>query len=145
MQTTNKKNRKGFTLIELLVVILILAILAALIVPRLIGRTDDAKRAKAMSDIKELESALDRFRMDADRYPTDEEGLDVLLTRPSDVNVWNGPYVPRIPPDPWQNPYLYRNLGNDQIEVMSYGADGAEGGDGNAADISNQVSSQPSQ
>lgn len=139
------KSRKGFTLIELLVVILILAILAALIVPKLINRADDAKRAKAMTDIKELSNALERFRLDTDRYPDTEEGFEPLLARPSDVTVWNGPYIPRLPPDPWQHDYVYEKLDDSTVLVMSYGADGAEGGDGNNADISNLDEAAPSQ
>jgi general secretion pathway protein G len=138
MKIQMKSNtRKGFTLIELLVVILILAILAALIVPRLISRADDAKRAKAMTDIKELTNALESFRLDTDRYPDTEEGLQALRVRPSDVNVWNGPYISRLPPDPWGHDYVYEQLDDQEVLVMSYGADGTEGGDGNNADITN--------
>lgn len=132
-----KLNRRGFTLIELLVVILILAILAALIVPKLITRADDAKRAKAMSDITQIRNALESFRLDTDRYPDTEEGLGVLMERPSDVQVWNGPYLGKLPADPWQNDYVYQNLGDGEVMVTSYGADRVEGGEGNNADLSN--------
>ena len=147
MQIKNR-NKKGFTLIELLVVILILAILAALVVPRMFGHTDEAKRAKAVADIKSLGDALQRFRVDTDRFPTTEEGLMALRQRPSDVKVWNGPYIERNPPtDPWQNEYVYENDGNDDFAITSYGADGAPGGDGNNADITNRdaTDTQPSQ
>jgi general secretion pathway protein G len=138
------KRTRAFTLIELLVVLLILAILAALIVPKLFGHTDDAKRARAVSDVTELSSALDRFRADTDRYPSDQEGLQALITQPSDVTHGNWPYIAKLPTDPWGNEYVYKNLGNNQVQVMSYGSDGAEGGTGNAADISNlDGTSQP--
>jgi general secretion pathway protein G len=129
------RNSKGFTLIELLVVILILAILAALIVPRVIGRTTDAKRAKAASDIKTLKTALNNFRLDCDRYPETEEGLAALTTAPADTNGWRGPYIERISPDPWQNEYIYELVGDDQVSIISYGKDGTLGGEGESADV----------
>lgn len=135
------RTRKGaFTLIELMVVILILAILAALIVPRVVGRQGDAKRAKAVSDIASLSSLLQSFRLDCDRYPTTEEGLQALRTPPADVNNWKGPYTTKpIPPDPWGNEYVYEYPGidgEDSFILLSFGADGQEGGEGDAADIS---------
>lgn len=139
MKTRMKKRSTAFTLIELLVVILILAILAALIVPRVVGRTDDAKRAKAASDISTLSSLLQQFRVDTDRFPTTEEGLNALRTPPSDIRNWRGPYTTKpIPTDPWGNEYIYEYPGpggEDTFLLMSYGADGAPGGEGNAADI----------
>jgi general secretion pathway protein G len=131
---------RAFTLVELMVVILILAILAALIVPRVIGRQDDAKRAKAATDISRLANALQAFRLDTDRYPTSEEGLDALRQAPSDVNNWKGPYIERaLPTDPWGNEYQYASPGpegEDSFALLSYGADGVEGGEGNNEDIS---------
>lgn len=139
MVRKTSRNHKGFTLIELLVVILILAILAALIVPRMIGQTDNAKRAKAQTDIKTLSDAMQRYRLDCDQYPSDEEGLRALRSNPGDVKNWNGPYLERDPaPDPWGNEYVYQNLGDNEILIQSYGADGVEGGDGNNADLSNR-------
>ena len=139
MLTRKNIYRKGFTLIELLVVILILAILAALIVPNLIGHTDDAKRAKALTDITVLNEAATRFRQDVGRYPTTEEGFGALRNRPSNANTWNGPYVEKsVPADPWGNEYVYEDNGEQRPLIKSFGADGAEGGSGNAADISNQ-------
>jgi general secretion pathway protein G len=124
------KHLKGFTLIELMVVILILAILAALIVPRVIGHSAQAKRAKASADISELRNAINRFRIDCDRLPTSDEGLSVLL-QGGDIRGWHGPYLdrPTIPPDPWQGEYVYEDQGNDQFTVVSYGSDGAPGGE----------------
>lgn len=143
----NIKNnrRRGFTLIELLVVILILAILAALVVPRMIGHTDDAKRAAAVANIKEFSDALQRFRLDTGRFPTSEEGLMALRVRPDDVNIWNGPYIQHDPPaDPWGFEYQYEQSGDGYI-VTSYGQDGAPGGEGNASDIVDDSSNPTSQ
>lgn len=132
--------RKGFTLIELLVVILILAILAALIVPRFINQAADAKRAKAAADIATLSGVLNRYRLDNDRYPQSDEGLQALRTAPADAKGWRGPYLDKaIPPDPWGNEYVYNYPGpegEDTFEIVSYGDDGQVGGEGNAADIS---------
>lgn len=134
-----RQGRRGFTLIELLVVILILAILAALIVPRLITRTGDAKRAKAASDIAALSTALNAFRLDCDRFPSSEEGLEALRSQPGDVNGWRGPYLERtLPPDPWGNAYYYEypgTQGDDSYTLISYGSDGAPGGEGDASDV----------
>ena len=140
---TRTRNRKGFTLIELLVVMLILGILAALIVPKLFGHQDDAKVAKAKTDIAELKGAVDRFRLDADRYPTDQEGLGALLVQPSDVPKWSK-YIEQLPLDPWGHDYVYHDLGNNEVQIMSYGADGAPGGTGINEDITN-AGAAPSQ
>jgi general secretion pathway protein G len=133
-----RKNR-AFTLIELLVVILILAILAALIVPRVVNRTGDAKRAKAASDVATLTSLLQQYRVDNDKYPTTEQGLAALRVQPSDAPNWRGPYTSKdIPTDPWGNEYVYEAPGsNGDFDLLSYGADGAPGGEGDAADITN--------
>ena len=139
MQTRERNRKRAFTLIELLVVILILAILAALIVPRVVNRAGDAKIAKAASDIASLGNMLQTFRLDTDRYPTNEEGLQALMERPADVEIWNGPYSTKpIPVDPWGNPYQYVFPGpynEDSCLVFSFGADGLEGGEGADADI----------
>lgn len=130
--------KRGFTLIEMLVVILILSILAALIVPKLVGHADDAKVAAAKSDIATLQSALEQYRLDNGRYPTTDEGLSVLTVRPSNAPNWKGPYLEKaIPNDPWGNAYVYQCPGpnGEDFLITSYGADGAPGGDGNNADI----------
>jgi len=135
---TGTKLRKGFTLIELLVVILIIAILAALIVPKVIGKTSDAKIAAAKTDLSTLQAAVSNFRLDCDRYPTTAEGLQALRVQPSDCPGWKGPYVQSIPQDPWHNDYHYEYPGPDgdqSFVVESYGSDGAPGGEGEAADI----------
>lgn len=138
MRTPFPASRRAFTLIELLVVILILSILAALIIPRLIGRTTDAKIAKAKSDIATMSSLLQQYRMDNDHFPTTEEGLNALRVRPSDAPNWKGPYTTKdIPLDPWGNPYVYQAPGpnGEDFLITSYGSDGAPGGTGDAADI----------
>jgi general secretion pathway protein G len=135
----NRRRNGAFTLIELLVVILILAILAALIVPRVVGRTSDAKRAKAASDIATLSSLLQQYRIDNDKYPTSEDGLQSLRVQPSDAPNWKGPYTSKdIPTDPWGNEYIFEAPGpnGEDFLIESYGSDGAPGGDGEASDIS---------
>lgn len=138
LNRSRRASRRGFTLIEMLVVILILAILAALIIPRLIGRTSDAKVAKSKSDIATVSSLLQQYRLDNDRYPTTEEGLNALRVRPTSAHNWRGPYTTKdIPSDAWGNPYVYQSPGPDGQDflVTSYGADGAPGGEGDASDI----------
>src|SRR5688500_10906195 len=109
---TNLKNKKGFTLIELMVVIMILAILAALIIPKVVGRQEDAKRAQAAANMQELAKALEQFRVDCDRYPTSEEGLEALREAPADITNWRGPYIMKgIPVAPWTNEYEYESDG----------------------------------
>jgi general secretion pathway protein G len=136
---TSLLRRRGFTLIELIVVILILAILAALIVPRVMSRADDAKRTRAQSDIKSLSSALQLFRADVGRYPTTEEGLEALRRNPGDAPGWREPYLERpVPQDPWGNPYIYEGpemTGTGSFVIVSYGSDGQPGGEGDAEDI----------
>lgn len=140
-RASTRGRKSAFTLIELMVVILIIAILAALIVPRVVGRTGQAKVAAAKSDISTLSSMLDHFRVDCDRYPTTEEGLNALVTCPSGLDgKWHGPYTQKstIPLDPWQNAYHYESpgkTGSDSYLITSYGSDGAPGGDGEATDI----------
>ena len=132
------RRNRAFTLIEMLVVVLILAILAALIVPRVVNRTSDAKRAKATSDIQTLSSLLQQYRLDNDAFPSTEDGLNALRVQPSDAQNWRGPYTTKeIPPDPWGHEYVYESPGPDgeDFVIISYGADGAPGGDGDAIDI----------
>jgi general secretion pathway protein G len=139
----NFKKSRGFTLIELMVVILILAILAALIVPRVIGRTSQAKTAKAQADEAQLRSFIQQFRLDTGRFPTSDEGLQALEVQPSDVTGWKGPYSDKgIPADPWNNEYILEipgPEGEDSFSIVTYGADGAPGGTGENADIRDGV------
>jgi len=137
-------GRAGFTLIELLIVAVVLAILAAAIVPNLVGRTEIARRARAQSDIATLEMLLAHFNLDMSRYPTEGEGLRVLYYSPeTDTEKWKGPYVTKpVFKDPWNNPYVYRSPsthGNLPYEIISYGKDGEEGGEGDDADVTSWV------
>jgi general secretion pathway protein G len=129
-----RRSLRGFTLIELMVVILILAILAALVVPRVLGRVEDAKAAKAKTDLSTLGAALKQFRLDCDRYPSQDEGLDALRTPPSDVSSkWHGPYIDKpIGADPWNQPYQYKFPGStegpDSYDLYSFGSSQQQGG-----------------
>ena len=133
--TGGRRLRKGFTLIELMVVILILAILAALIVPKIVGRAADAKIAAAKSDEATLAASLHQFHLDCDRYPTTEEGLNALQSAPAGLEQkWKGPYLTKaLGNDPWNiNPYVYTcpgQNGNDSFTITSYGPSGQPGPD----------------
>ncbi len=134
------KNKRGFTLVEVLVVIVILGILAAVIVPNVIGRAHDAKVAAAKQDVATLSQALAMYKLDNARLPTGEQGLRALVEKPTLTplpNNWrSGGYIPRLPNDPWGNPYQYANPGlKGEFDVSSFGADGKAGGDGESADI----------
>ena len=135
-----ERSRNGFTLIEVMVVVAILAILASLIVPKVIGRPDEARVVAAKQDIAALMQALKLYRLDNGRYPTTEQGLAALVAPPTIAPVpasWKpGGYVERLPKDPWGRPYQYLNPGlRGEIDVFSFGADGISGGDAFDADI----------
>ncbi len=131
-------HAKGFTLIEVMVVIVILGVLAALVVPRIMSRPDEARVVAAQQDIASLMQALKLYKLDNRRYPTTEQGLGALVSKPTTAPApdnWK-PYVERLPTDPWGNAYQYLNPGiNGEVDVMSFGADGRSGGDGVDADI----------
>ena len=132
----------GVTLIEMMVVLVIIAIIAALIVPNVIGRPDEARVTVAKSDIRTLAASLELYRLDARQYPTTEQGLDALVHRPvlSPVPAsWaKDGYLAVLPQDPWGNPYIYAAPGQTApFDIMSYGADGAPGGEGINADLTN--------
>jgi general secretion pathway protein G len=122
----------GFTLIELLLVLVILAVLAAVVVPKFTNRSEQAKVSAAKADISNIETALDTFEVDTGRFPGSDEGLKALVDQPSNVKEWHGPYIKRgVPNDPWGNPYVYRYPGvqnKNGYDLFSYGPDGHEGG-----------------
>lgn len=133
---------RGFTLIEIMVVVVIIAILAALIVPRVMGRPDEARIVAARHDVGALVQALKLYRLDNQRYPSTEQGLGALVARPTTGPLppnWKpGGYIERLPRDPWGNAYQYLSPGlRGEIDVFSYGADGAAGGEGIDGDIGN--------
>ena len=136
------RARRGFTLLEVMVVIVILGILAALVVPKIISRPDEARVIAAKQDIASLMQALKLYRLDNQRYPTTEQGLQSLVMKPASAPIplnWKqGGYIERLPKDPWGGIYQYLNPGvHGEIDVFSYGADGAPGGEGNDSDIGN--------
>jgi general secretion pathway protein G len=135
-----KARQGGFTLLEIMVVVVIIGILAALVVPNIIGRPDEARVIAAKQDVASLMQALKLYRLDNLRYPTTEQGLQALVEKPTTGPIppnWKaGGYVERLPRDPWGNPYQYLNPGvQGEIDMFSHGADGAPGGEGIDADI----------
>lgn len=134
------KIMRGFTLIELMVVLVILGVLAAMIAPKIMNRPDDARAMAATQDIASVVQALKLYRLDNIRYPTTEQGLQALVTKPAIEPIpgnWkSGGYLEKLPKDPWGSPYLYLNPGrHGEIDVYSLGADGQPGGEGKDADI----------
>ncbi len=135
--------KKGFTLIELMIVVVILGILAAIIVPKFLGREEQARRVAVKVQIKNFESALSMFKLDNGFYPTTEEGLQALVEKPVTGRVpgnWKQ-YLPKVPKDPWGNDYVYISPGMDgrDYDIISFGQDGEEGGEENNADIESWV------
>ena len=134
----NRTLQRGFTLIEILVVVVIIGILAALVVPNFMGRPDQAKITAARSDLTQLANTLQMYQLDNGSYPSTEQGLDALVSRPSGFPEPKGypaePYLRNLKPDPWGGEYIYLSSGTS-FELYSLGADGAEGGEGVAADI----------
>ena len=134
----SRRLATGFTLIELMVVLVIIGVLAALIVPNVLDRADDARVTAAKTDIANLVQALKLYKLDNQRYPTAEQGLRALVAKPASGPAstnWR-PYLDKLPNDPWDRPYLYMNPGiKGEIDVLSFGADGQAGGEGKNADI----------
>ena len=140
MRRTNEKKRgqAGVTLIEMLVVVTIIGLFAALVVPRMLKKSDTARITAARAQINAFMTALGTYKLDTGTFPTNEQGLQALRDKPADVNQWAGPYLPQeIPVDPWGHPYSYKFPGEhgDEPDVICYGADGQPGGDGLNADI----------
>lgn len=133
-----RPKEKGFTLIELMVVLVIIGVLAALIVPNVLDRADDARVSAAKTDVSNLMQSLKLYKLDNQRFPTPEQGLGALVSKPTTGPAplnWK-PYLDKLPNDPWGNPYQYLNPGlKGEVDVMSLGADGQVGGDGKNADI----------
>ena len=133
--SSSRRRTRGFTLIELLVVLVILTLLAGLVGPRVLNQLGGAKSKTASVQMADLAKALDLFKLDIGRYPTNDEGLQALMAAPPSVLGWNGPYLRgTLPRDPWGNPYQYRVQGGS-FELISLGADGQPGGEGENADI----------
>ncbi len=136
--TFSRRVQHGFTLIELMVVLLIIGVLAALIVPNVLDRADDARVTAARTDVNNLMQALKLYKLDNQRYPSAEQGLQALLVKPGTAPLppnWK-PYLDQLPNDPWGKPYVYLNPGiRAEVDVMSFGADGQAGGEGKNADI----------
>jgi general secretion pathway protein G len=138
-----KERSRGFTLIEIMVVIVILGILAGLVLPRFMGRTEEAKKVKAKLQIENLEGALKLYKLDTGTYPTTEQGLEALVQKPATGAVpsnWReGGYLEKgkVPVDPWNRPYVYVSPGvkNKDFDLKSLGGDGEEGGEGENADV----------
>lgn len=135
MKNTFKNQQSGFTLFEIMVVVVIIGILATLIIPKLTGRTDQARIAKAQNDIQTLETALDLYKLDNGIYPSTDQGLKALIEQPSSdpmpSNYRSGGYIKRLNNDPWNHPYQYLNPGDHgEIDIFSNGPTGSEGGKG---------------
>jgi general secretion pathway protein G len=133
-----RRAERGFTLVEMLVVISIIALIMALVGPRVLNFLSESKVKAAKIQIESLESSLDLYALDTGRYPSGSEGLKALMERPASETSWGGPYLKgnALPNDPWGRPYIYRSPGqHGAYDIMSYGADGQEGGTGAAADI----------
>ncbi|MCL2297763.1 MAG: type II secretion system major pseudopilin GspG [Proteobacteria bacterium] len=135
-----KQRQRGMTLIEILVVLVLLGIVMAIVAGNFIGQGEKAKADAARIEIQQISQSLDLFKLEIGRYPTQSEGLQALVTKPSGLNRWNGPYGKhtQVPKDPWQNEYKYvvPGKGGAPYEVISLGADGREGGEGADKDIS---------
>jgi general secretion pathway protein G len=130
---------KGFTLLELLVVMVIIGLLAGYVGPRYFSQVGKSEVKVTRAQIDALEKALDQYRLDTGHYPSTEQGLAALVTRPASEPKWDGPYLrKRVPDDPWGKPYVYRLPGeHGEYDLLSYGKDGQPGGEGEAADITN--------
>jgi general secretion pathway protein G len=139
LKTGTRSAARGFTLLELLVVMVIIGLLAGFVAPRYFAQVGKSQVKVAKAQLDALDKALDQFRLDVGRYPTTEEGLQALVTAPSNEPAWSGPYLKKgVPPDPWGRPYLYTQPGSHgDFDLLSYGKDGRAGGTGEDADITN--------
>lgn len=131
------RKQEGFTLVELIVVVIIIGLLSGLVLPQFIRQSERATARAAKAQIELLGTALDTFRLDVGRYPTSQEGLQALTQKPGGVDRWDGPYLRKeVPNDPWGRPYIYKSPGDHgPYDILSYGADGVPGGEGNDRDV----------
>lgn len=130
-------RRSGFTLLELLVVIVIIGLLASYVGPRYFAQLGKSEQKAAKAQIEAFGKALDAYRLDTDHYPGTEQGLNALVVHPTDEPKWSGPYLQKqVPVDPWGRAYVYRVAEDGEFDLISYGKDGQQGGEGNAADVS---------
>jgi general secretion pathway protein G len=146
-EVSMRNRQSGFTLIEIMVVVVILAVLGALVVPKILENVDKARVTRAQSDIRAIQTALDLYRLDNFKYPTTEQGLQALVKQPADPTITNyrsGGYLPSLPKDPWNNVYQYASPGADgrEFDIITYGRDGKPGGEGYDADISTSTLDQ---
>ncbi len=137
-----RNGRKGFTMIEMLVVVVILGLLATLVVPKVVGQGEEAKKTATAVQIKEVEQALDMFKLDNGFYPTTEQGLEALIEKPTMTpepkKYREGGYIKKLPVDPWGGSFIYRCPGeHGEYDLFSMGPDGQEGGEGKGKDITN--------
>jgi general secretion pathway protein G len=136
---SSSQRERGFSLLELLAVLVILGILAGVFAPKFLGQAESAKRKAAKLEIDQIGQSLDLYKLEIGKYPTSQEGLAALVTAPSGTTNWNGPYLKKttVPKDPWGNEYKYVSPGdqNRPYDIVSFGSDGKEGGDGDGKDI----------
>jgi len=138
-RTAQSARQWGFTLMELLVVLAILGLLMSLVGPQVLNQLGGAKTKTAGIQIKDLEQALEMYKLDVGRFPSTSEGLDALVTKPGDAVGWNGPYLKSdVPLDPWNREYHYKYPGeHGEVDIYSYGQNGSPGGDGEDSDVAN--------
>jgi general secretion pathway protein G len=141
----DRRRQRAFTLLELLVVVVIIGLLAGLVAPRYFDQVGKSNIKVAKAQIDALEKALDQYRLDVGAYPTSEQGLQALFTRPGTLAKWQGPYLKKaVPLDPWSHPYRYKSPGDHaEYDVYSYGADGQPGGSGENADVTSWSAPAP--